>query len=155
MGKRKKRMGGLVALVVLIAAASISGYAATASGAGSTVIHLVGTETSSQFLNQGKGSNLGDEVVFSGTLQHPGGDSVIGQFGGTLTQITPAGLQQANLTLQLPDGQIAIQGVLDFAKPPYVHAITGGTGAYVGVGGEFTFTHESGNTLLMTLTLDQ
>jgi allene oxide cyclase-like protein len=153
---RKKRIF-IGALAVAAVAVSVSVVSATTAGGatGSTVIHLIATEQNHQVLNQGKGSGLGDEAIFSGSLQYPGSDSVIGQFGGTLTQITPDGLLQANLTIQLPDGQIAVQGVLDFAKPPYVHAITGGTGAYDGVGGEFTFTHVSDNVLAMTLTLDR
>lgn len=145
------------ALLVAAVAASVGVVSAsTAGGAtGSTVIRLIATEQNHQFLNQGKGSGLGDEIIFSGSLQYAGSDSVIGQFGGTLTQITPDGLLQANLTIELPEGQIAVQGVLDFAKPPYVHAITGGTGTYDGVGGEFTFTHVRDNVLAMTLTLDR
>jgi hypothetical protein len=155
MGRRRLQVA-VVSIAAVLAVAGVAAFATTASSAGgSRVVHLIGTETDSEFLSQGKASGLGDEVVFSGTLRYPGGDNTIGRFGGTLTQITPAGLQQAQVTLQLPDGQIAIQGVLDFAAPPYVHAITGGTGAYDGVGGEFTFTHDNGNTLVMTLTLER
>ena len=152
----RKKVIFIVALVVAAVAVSVGALSATASSSeGSRVIHLIATEKNNQTLNLGGASGLGDEVVFSGTVRQPGSDGAIGEFGGTLTQITPGGLLQASLTIQLPDGQIAVQGVLDFAKPPYVHAITGGTGAYDGVGGEFTFTPMGDNALAMTLTLER
>jgi hypothetical protein len=155
---RRKYAVFMIALALAVVAASVTAISVATAGSttGPTVIHLIGSEKNTQFLNRGKGSGLGDEVVFSGSLQYPGSETVVGQFGGTLTAITPGDeWLQADLTIQLPDGQIAVQGLLDFAKPPYVHAITGGTGTYDGVGGEFTFTHVSDNVLAMTLTLDR
>jgi hypothetical protein len=121
------------------------------------VLRLVAHETDNTFLDQGpSGPSIGDEIVFGGTLAHANGQAPEGRFGGTLVSITPDdSLLQANVTLQLPEGQIAIQGVLDFAKPPFIHAVTGGTGAYRGVKGEFTFTDEAPGVLAMTLTLER
>jgi hypothetical protein len=156
MQRPRNKVTFIVALVIAAVGVSLGALSATASnGPRSRVIHLIATERNSQSLHLGKRSGLGDEEIFSGTVQHPRSHSAIGDFGGTLIQITPGGLLQANLTIQLPDGQIAVQGVLDFAKPPYVHAITGGTGAYDGVGGEFTFTSAGDHVLAMTLKLDR
>jgi hypothetical protein len=152
----------LLTVVIGVLALSTSGAGAHSSrGSHATrateTLHLIGHETDSTFLDQGPtGPSLGDEIVFGGTLEREPGDRPAGRFGGTLVSITPDdSLLQATVTLQLPEGQIAIQGVLDFSKPPFVHAITGGTGAFLGAKGEFTFHDQAPGVLEMTLTLER
>jgi len=104
-------------------------------------LRLVGQQTSVSQLDLGPaGGSAGDEVVFSGSLrdaqQRPAG-----RFNGVLIALDAEGNRnQAQVTLVLPAGQIAVQGELDFAGPqPFVHAVTGGTGRYAGAGGTFAF----------------
>ena len=56
------------------------------------------------------------------------------------------------MDLRLPGGRITVQGFLG-TQSPIVHAVTGGTGAYTGADGEFSFTSPSPGVLDMTLTL--
>jgi hypothetical protein len=78
----------------------------------------------------------------------------VGIFAGTLTSVSANdSLNLATVDLQLPGGQITVQGFLSGTQSPIVHAVTGGTGAYLGAGGEFSFTSPSQGVLDMTLTL--
>ena len=78
----------------------------------------------------------------------------MGIFAGTLTSVSSHdSVNLATVDLQLPGGQLTVQGFLSGTQSPIVHAITGGTGAYTGAGGEFSFTVASPGVLDMTLTV--
>ena len=114
-------------------------------------IHLVAHEKQRKFFNNG---GFGDEEIFRGILDNASGTTRVGVFAGTLTSVSPNdSVDLATVDLQLPGGQITVQGFADFTQSRIVHAITGGTGAYTGAGGEFSFTSPSPGVLDMTLTL--
>ena len=114
-------------------------------------IHLVAHETQRKFLNHG---GFGDEEIFRGILDNAAGTTRMGIFAGTLTSVSANdSVNLATVDLQLPGGQITVQGFFFGTHSRIVHAITGGTGIYRGAGGEFSFTFSSGGTLHMTLTL--
>ena len=81
-------------------------------------------------------------MIFSGPLLDAS-DHQVGHFEGVLTALDSDGSHnQTQVTLDLPAGQVAVQGELNFAGPePFVHAITGGTGHYAGARGTFSFRH--------------
>jgi hypothetical protein len=153
-----------IAVALAVAGAVLAVAVATAGAArhhpAATSIRLIGHETANAQLDLGApGPSLGDETVFSGALLRPGGHRKIGHFEGTLTAVTPDGnsLALASVVLALPGGQITVQGELNFAtQTKFVHAITGGTGAYRDATGEFHF-HNAGKPgmLAITLQLDQ
>jgi hypothetical protein len=144
--------GLLGALFLAAAAAQASQPAHSAATAGQT-IHLVAHEEQRKLLSEG---GFGDEEIFRGVLDNATGTTQIGIFAGTLTSISADdSLNVATVDLQLPGGQITIQGFADFTQPRIVHAITGGTGRYTGAEGEFSFTFPSPGVLDMTLTLLQ
>jgi hypothetical protein len=148
-------LAGLLGTVFLAAAAAQASQAArpaaaTGAIAGQT-IHLVAREKQRKFLSQG---GFGDEEIFRGTLDNATGTTQVGIFAGTLTSISGNdSLNLATVDLQLPGGQITIQGFADFTQPRIVHAITGGTGRYTGADGEFSFTFPSPGVLDMTVTI--
>jgi hypothetical protein len=156
---RSARWRYLVVAVVACAALATAGAAkaavaggTSASGISVHTIHLVGHETQSKSINQG---GFGDEEIFSGNLDKAAGNlSQVGIFAGTLTSVgTVPPLNMAAVDLQLQGGQITVQGFFDSSKSPIVHAVTGGTGIYRGVRGEFSFTEPSGGVLDITVTL--
>jgi hypothetical protein len=130
----------LVALVALMFGAT----GASASAKGRHALRVVGTTTQAQFLDLGMpGPSLGDEFVFSETLSRRGHD--VGTAGGvcTATEVTPpydVTTFHCVATLDLERGQITLQGLVEFQSEgimePFTVAITGGTGAYFGAGGE-------------------
>jgi len=124
----------------------------TAAGATpAQTIHLVAHEKQHKFLNNG---GFGDEEIFRGILDNASGTTPVGIFAGTLTSVSATdSLNLATVDLQLPGGQITVQGFFFGTQPRIVHAITGGTGAYTGAEGEFSFTFPSPGVLDMTLTL--
>jgi hypothetical protein len=143
---------GALFLAAATAQASQATHPAAATGAttGQT-IHLVAHEKQRKFFNNG---GFGDLEIFRGILDNATGTTQIGIFAGTLTSISANdSLNLATFDLQLPGGQITVQGFADFTQSRIVHAITGGTGAYRGAGGEFSFTFPSPGVLDMTLTI--
>jgi hypothetical protein len=143
---------GTVFLGVAGAEASPAAHPAAATGAtAGQTIRLVAHEKQRKLLSEG---GFGDEEIFRGILDNATGTTQIGIFAGTLTSISPGdSLNLATVDLQLPGGQITIQGFADFTQPAIVHAITGGTGRYTGAEGEFSFTIPSPGVLDMTLTI--
>ena len=157
---RSARWRNVVAAAVACAALATAG-AATAAAAGGTsasgtsvhTIHLEGHETQHKLISQG---GFGDEEIFSGNLDNAAGSfSQVGIFAGTRTSIgTVPPITLATMDLQLQAGQITVQGFFDSSsKFSIVHAVTGGTGIYRGVRGEFSFTEPSGGVLDITVTL--
>jgi hypothetical protein len=121
-----------------------------ADAAPGQTIHLVAHEKQRKFLNEG---GFGDEEIFRGILDNAAGSAQVGIFAGTLTSVSATdSVNLATVDLQLPGGQITVQGFLG-TQSPVVHAITGGTGSYTGADGEFAFTSPSPGVLDMTLTL--
>jgi hypothetical protein len=143
---------GTVFLGVAGAEASPAAHPAAATGAtAGQTIRLVAHEKQRKLLSEG---GFGDEEIFRGILDNATGTTQIGIFAGTLTSVSGNdSLNLATVDLQLPGGQITVQGFADFTQPRIVHAITGGTGRYTGADGEFSFTFPSPGVLDMTLTI--
>jgi hypothetical protein len=130
----------VIALGVLVFGSTI----AEAHGKGKRTLRLVATEIQSEFLDLGApGPSLGDEFVFSETLSRRGRE--VGESGGvcTATQVTPpydVTTFHCVATLSLRRGQITLQGLIEVQSEddsgPFTVAITGGTGAFRGAGGE-------------------
>jgi hypothetical protein len=144
-------LGALFTAAAAAQASQPAHLAATASATAGQTIHLVAHEQQRKFLSRG---GFGDLEIFRGILDNATGTTQIGIFAGTLTAVSGNdSLNLATVDLQLPGGQITVQGFADFTQPAIVHAITGGTGRYTGAGGEFSFTIPSPGVLDMTLTL--
>jgi hypothetical protein len=128
-----------------------TGGRTAANATSGQTIHLVAHEKQRKFFNNG---GFGDVEIFRGILDNAAGTTQVGIFAGALTSVSATdSLNLATVDLQLPGGQITVQGFLSTTQSPVVHAITGGTGAYTGAGGEFSFTDASPGVLDMTLTL--
>jgi len=150
-------LAGLLGTVFLAAAAAQASPAASPAATGATgatagqTIHLVAHEKQRKFFNNG---GFGDEEIFRGILDNATGTTQLGIFAGTLTSLSGNdSLNLATVDLQLPGGQITIQGFFFGTQSRIVHAITGGTGRYTGAEGEFSFTFPSPGVLDMTLTI--
>jgi hypothetical protein len=148
-------VGALFAVLVAVGPAGAARH-----DPATTTIRLIGHETANAQLDLGApGPSLGDQIVFSGALLRPGGHQEIGHFEGTLTAVTPDASSRflASMVLSLPEGHITVRGDLNFAtQTEFVHAITGGTGAYRDARGEFHF-HDTAKqgVIEITLRLDQ
>ncbi|MEO3859508.1 hypothetical protein [Acrocarpospora sp. B8E8] len=146
----------IVSLTALMIAGLAAGLAVPArADLSGTVLHFIGQRTAAAQLDLGPaGGSLGDQVVFTGLLLDTQRRQV-GHFEGVLTALDADGNRnQAQVTLALAAGQIAVQGELDFTAPqPFVHAVTGGTGRYADTGGMFSFrnTDQAG---VIDITLD-
>jgi hypothetical protein len=142
---------GAMSALAATAQASQSAHPAAAGAMTPHTIHLVAHEKQRKFLNEG---GFGDEEIFRGILDNASGATQVGIFAGTLTSVSSNdSLNLATVDLQLPGGQITVQGFFFGTKSRIVHAVTGGTGSYRGARGEFSFTSPSPGVLDMTLTL--
>lgn len=142
---RSKRAA--VAAIVTLGALVLSSGTAAADGKGKgkdKTLRIVAMELQSEFLDLGTpGPSLGDEIVFSESLSIRGRDA--GTSGGVcvLTETEPpytSATYHCVATLSLRRGQITLQGLVEFQSEddmsPFTVAITGGTGAFSGAGGE-------------------
>jgi len=143
---------GAVSAIAATAQASPTAHPAATTGAMTRhTIHLVAHEKQRKFLNEG---GFGDQEIFRGILDNAAGTTQVGIFAGTLTSVSSNdSLNLATVDLQLPGGQITVQGFFFGTRSRIVHAITGGTGSFTGAEGEFSFTFPSPGVLDMTLTL--
>jgi len=130
----------IVALGMLVFGSTL----ASAQGNGKRTLRLVAIEKQFQSLDLGTpGPSLGDELVFSELLYRHGQE--VGESGVvcTVTEVTPPyDVLTFNCvgTLRLRSGQISLQGLIEVQGEqdmgPFIVAITGGTGAFRGAGGE-------------------
>ena len=162
---RSKR-AAVAAIVTLGALVLSSGTAAAdARGKGKhdrDTLRLVATELQSEFLDLGTpGPSLGDEFVFSEVLRQRGRE--VGTSGGVcvLTETVPpytVATFHCVATLSLRRGQITLQGLIEVQGEddpgPFTVAITGGTGAYRGAGGEAVVRDISENRTVYKLRFD-
>jgi hypothetical protein len=135
------------AAVTAIAAMALLAFGsavATAHGKGKQTLRLLATENQSEFIDLGAtGPSLGDELVFSETLSRHGRDVGTSGVVCTITAVEPP-YEVVTFhcvgTLSLRNGQITLQGLIEVQGEddpgPFTVAITGGTGAYRGAGGE-------------------
>jgi hypothetical protein len=132
----------IVALGVLVSGSAV---ADAHTHKGKRTLRIVATDNQSQFLDLGAtGLSLGDELVFSEVLSRRGQE--IGDSGGVcvVTEVVPpydVFTAHCVATLRLGRGQITLQGLVEFQSDeedltPFTVAITGGTGAFFGAGGE-------------------
>ena len=148
----------IVALGVLLSGTAV----ATANGKGKRTLRIVATEIQSEFLDLGTpGPSLGDEFVFSETLFRRGRE--VGVSGGvcTATQVVPPYdvlMFHCVATLSLRRGQITLQGLIEVQGEddpgPFTVAITGGTGAFRGAGGQAVIRDVSPTRSVYKLRID-
>lgn len=120
------------------------------------VIELVAEQADDVLIDLGEpGFGPGDQLLISDVLQRDGRD--VGTNTGTcqLVQVVESQLTfHCVAALQLPRGQITVQGALTVGgDAPLVAAITGGTGAYRTAHGEMAITPVDADTEAYRLTV--
>ena len=117
---------------------------ASAHGDDGKTLKLVAKELQFQYVDEAPpGPSLGDEIVFSEKLKKNGRHVGMSGVVCTITHATPP-YEVLTFhcvgTLSLRRGQITLQGLIEVQGEddtgPFTVAITGGTGAYRGAGGE-------------------
>jgi hypothetical protein len=153
---------GAVLMVVALGMLVFGSTSAVAHGKGKATLRLVATEIQSDFLDLGApGPSLGDELIISEALSRHGND--VGESGVvcTVTQVTPpydVTTFHCVATLSLRRGQITLQGLIEVQGEddpgPFTVAITGGTGAFRGAGGEAKIRDVSDTETVYKLRFD-
>jgi allene oxide cyclase-like protein len=180
---RSKLRAGTASLLLLLGAGAAVASAGSSTGNGSSsserrtsVLHLVGRDVDSAWLDLGAtGNSLGDQSHFTSDLIQPPRPGVgppppgagvpqemkIGEDGGvcSIARIAPddgATTYHCVATNSLPLGQITAQGLVTYAagedvrQEPYSFAITGGTRKYRAARGEVTIKDLSAEEVRIT-----
>ena len=152
----KFRLFAVLALALIIGVVSLVSTAGGAKKNGKKVeiINLATrTDQEADLDLDPSGPSLGDRFVFSDNVFR--GDRQVGMLGAecTVTRLepnpVPAGQEPTSATvncvgtIQLPKGQVTVQGLITFSEEAgdrFTIAITGGTGAYRTAHGEATVT---------------
>jgi hypothetical protein len=160
--RSKLRLSATLVATIFLGVLLFGPSIANARDGGKRVLKLTATELQSEFLDLGTtGPSLGDELVFSETLFR--GYREVGTSGVvcTVTHVVPpydVTMFQCVGTLSLRHGQITLQGLIEVQGEddpgPFTVAITGGTGAYRGAGGEAKVREVSPGTNVYKLRFD-
>jgi hypothetical protein len=151
----------VLAIVVLGVLVSGTGVA-NARGDGKKTLRLVATELQFEFIDVGApGPSLGDQIVFSESLAKRRRDVGMSGVVCTVTHTVPPYdvlTLHCVATLSLRRGQITLQGLIEVQGEddpgPFRAAITGGTGAFFGAGGEAVIRDASPTTTIYKLRFD-
>jgi hypothetical protein len=148
--------------IVVLGALTFGSAIAAAHGKHKRVLRVVATQNQFQPVDVAPaGPSLGDEFVFSETLTRHGREVGVSGVVCTATEVTPpyeVTTFHCVATLSLRRGQITLQGLVEIQGEgdmgPFTVAITGGTGAYRGAGGEARIRDVSPTTAVYKLFLD-
>jgi hypothetical protein len=151
-----------VLAIVAIAVLALGPAVAAAHSNGKRTLRLVAIQDQLEQLDLGTpGPSLGDELVFSEVLRERGRE--VGTSGVVCT-VTAVEVPYEVLTyhcvgtLSLRKGQITLQALIEVQGAddmgPWDIAITGGTGAYRGAGGDATYRQLSDTRAIYKLRLD-
>lgn len=103
---------------------------------GSVVLTFVERATTDTVIDNGdEGDSIGDLLAFGNEVFDADNAVKVGDDQGWCVRTTAGVAWECSWTLILDDGQIVVQGPFNDASDS-VLAITGGTGAYVGVSGQ-------------------
>jgi Dirigent-like protein len=137
MNSRLKIAAVVAAAVAATGAAAVSPSWSQPDAASSGALTLVGKSTGEAFLDHGsQGPTVGDEFVTGQRVLRRG--RPVGRAGGSCQIVAPTTgpdrfTFHCTVTLRLPAGQIALDGLATFGEQgpqPMTMAITGGTGNY-------------------------
>ncbi len=146
----------IVTAAVLLGSLGVMSLA-SASTDNTTVLHLVTKTVQSTNLDLGKkGFSQGDQFLFADNVFR--GGKKVGTDGGvcTATRVTSSAAPQFQcvVSVRLPEGQLTVQGLVDFSGKTSTFAITGGTGRYRDAGGYVVVPNTESNTTAITVFVD-
>jgi hypothetical protein len=152
----------VLAIAVLGVLVSGTGVASARSKGKTTTLRIVADQIQSEYIDLGTpGTSLGDELVFSERLSRRGQEVGTSGVVCTVTQFTPpydVTTLQCVGTLSLRRGQITLQGLIEVQSMddpgPFTVAITGGTGAFRGAGGQARIRQVSDTRSIYKLRFD-
>jgi hypothetical protein len=166
----KLRLLAVLAVALALGAVSLASATGTATDDRKKVriIDLTAKTVQESDIDLGaEGFSLGDRFVFSDDVFRD--DGPVGMLGGecTAVRILPQPLAPEQepesvtvncvVTLELPRGQVTVQGLITFSQEtegqPFTLAVTGGTGAYRTARGEAQVTETSDVDSSIRLTL--
>lgn len=157
MYSRLKITAAVTATAAIAAGSASWSHSAAAD---SRSVTLVGKSTGEAFLDHDGSAepSVGDEFVTAVRLLRSG--KLVGRAGGSCQIVAPAPSHRftfhCTVTLRLPAGQIALDGLATFGEQgpqPMRMAITGGTGSYRQARGQATVEERAGGETRYRLSI--
>jgi hypothetical protein len=153
-------LAALAAVVVLAAALIASPSEASHNPSKDKVLTLTGETLATEQVDTGKpGPSLGDMQIITEDVFRNGKRVGTSDTQCTIVRIDlPKFAAQCLNTTSLPGGQIAAQGVVtsdQIEQVPFQQAVTGGTGAYQGIGGQLTVDEAGDKPAELTFELSR
>lgn len=125
----------------------------TTGGAGTVTLVLIERATSDQTIDLGdEGDSVGDLLVFANDVYDEANENQVGTDNGSCIRTVAGSTWECAWTVTLDDGQLMVQGPFS-DEGESVLAVTGGTGAYVGVDGQLRVEAASESTYRFTFEL--
>lgn len=155
MGKRLGVLGAVIALVALTVGAISPALGSSGDDDDKKwTIRVVSiTEEFAELDLGAEGESLGDQFVFSSKLLKDG--DVVGHDGVVCTLVSVERQEgQCVATTWFDDGQITVQGLINFTEDPPAVPITGGSGKYEGAEGELHIRPVSETKEVLTFHLE-
>ena len=150
--QRTWKLAIVAAAVVVIGIVTAAVAIASSQSELSKPVTLHLTTSGGQFafleLNPNKKTLYGDEVVIKAPVFKGDSHTKVGSLHATCTFFDKPGVvSECTMMTFLKDGNIAVQGRVDFGKDNHTTgAITGGTGHYRNARGQVIFENSTGNT---------
>jgi hypothetical protein len=160
--RSRPRISAGVLTIVAIVLLALGPAVASAHSGKNRALRLVATRDQMETLDLGTtGPSLGDELIFSEVLRENGRQVGTSGVVCTITAVEPpyeVVTYHCVGTLSLRRGQITLQALIEAQGPndmgPWDVAITGGTGAFRGAGGQATYRLTSDTRAIYTLRFD-
>jgi hypothetical protein len=154
MGKRLGVLGAAIALIALTVGAIGPAFGSSGDDDEQRTIRVVSVLQEEEFLDLGaEGESLGDQLVFSSKLLKDG--DVVGHDAVVCTLVSVERQEgQCVATTWFDDGQITLQGLINFTEDPPAVPITGGSGKYEGAEGELHIRPVSETKEVLTFHLE-
>jgi len=154
MGKRLGVLGVAVALIALTVGAIGPAFGSSGDDDTKSTIRVVSiTEEFEELDHHPEGESLGDQFVFSSKLLKDGDE--VGHDGVVCTLVSVERQEgQCVATAWFDDGQITVQGLINFTEDPPAVPITGGSGKYEGAEGELHIRPVSETKEVLTFHLE-
>jgi hypothetical protein len=145
-----------LAAVAVVAAALVA--APSQASHKDRTLTLTGKTLAVEQVDEGKpGPSLGDRQILTEDVYRNGKRIGASDIECTVVRVeAPKFAAQCSNTTSLPGGQITAQGIVtsdQIEQAPFVQAVTGGTGAYEGVGGELTVDEAGDGPAKLTFEL--
>jgi len=159
--RTKLRYGGLMLAAILLIGGVAQATGSSGKGARSQTLKFLDVSDKFEFVDVGAPGSPGnpgpgDSFIFNNLVRNRKDTKTLGSWISICTMTAAPGVARCSGTVGLDDGDIEVATTVDFADADViVAAVTGGTRAYKGAGGQLILGEETSAGRLMTIKLSR